>query len=804
MDQVKKDARFAHIGKDPRFHNLPSRERKVKIDKRFKSMFEDKKFKLKYSVDKRGRPINTSTNENLRKFYELSDSNSEDSEESEEEEIARIVKGKKKSLDGDKRKLKDKEKGKVLGKKKVDSPLSKKSKKNVDGENSGKKTDKNKGGNDDKSLAKSHKGVDSQFSKVSVGQSPKSKKVQNKKMQELEPRDSEDEEDVSDEESASEDDEASSSASGDDGESESDASELDVSVPSGSAPGGPDLARGEGLVSSSDDESETELADADKFDHNWGELDQGAAMVEDATSRLAVCNMDWDRIKAQDIMILVNSFKPQRGVVKSVSIYPSEFGVERMKEEEIHGPKELVEDKLASDEEDPLEGSDEKTSGLHYHREKLRQYQLNRLKYYYAVIECDSRETANAIYTECDGIEYESSCARLDLRFIPEDMTFEHEPKSVVKDVADISTYKPSLFFNTALNQSKVSLTWDETDQDRLKVTMRKPKSGEIDMMDVQAYLASSSGEEEEDEIADNVNDGDRLNRYRALLQGIESKEKNKGEKDMEMEITWEPGLRDTTADLIKKKAEEKDATPWEQYLMKKKEKKKKKREEKAVKTTNKVEPGKSDEGDDAEGYSDDELPAGIDLDDPYFKEEIEGVQLSKKEGKRKKKKQREEETEEGKQKAAELQLLMMDEDDNQQHFNLKDIMKKEKLEKKKKRKKKKPKEGMQVEDTFEIDVTDPRFDAMYKSHHYNVDPSSHEFKKTKAMESIIQEKLKRKKMGSEKGRVQDSGAVTVSKKIKLDSTPDTQTEDKSLLSLVKSVKMKTQKFQQKKDSKKS
>jgi hypothetical protein len=28
-------------------------------------------------------------------------------------------------------------------------------------------------------------------------------------------------------------------------------------------------------------------------------------------------------------------------------------------------------------------------------------------------------------------------------------------------------------------------------------VTMRKPKSGEIDEMDVQAYLASSSGEEE-------------------------------------------------------------------------------------------------------------------------------------------------------------------------------------------------------------------------------------------------------------------------------------------------------------------
>lgn len=226
-----------------------------------------------------------------------------------------------------------------------------------------------------------------------------------------------------------------------------------------------DYARGELPLmsdSSSDDESSEDENDPELFiEHVWGELDNDAPQTEDSTKRLACCNMDWDRIRAADIMVLCNSFLPPGGSILSVKIYPSEFGKERMAEEELKGPQELTEQKLDSDSDldsSDSEAEDENEEGTDYHMEKLRQYQLNRLKYYYAVIECNSVGAADKLYAECDGLEYESTATKLDLRFIPDDMTFEDEPKDVCSEMPELNKYKPRLFTTTALQQAKVTL----------------------------------------------------------------------------------------------------------------------------------------------------------------------------------------------------------------------------------------------------------------------------------------------------------------------------------------------------------
>ncbi|XP_033985474.1 ESF1 homolog isoform X2 [Trematomus bernacchii] len=804
------DERFLRVQKDPRFWEMPERERKIKIDKRFQSMFHDKRFTEKYTVDKRGRPINQTSTEDLKRFYNVSSSEDEDDDEE-------GVKSKKVA--------ERKKKKKVKAEKEVKEKLVKVEKKVKES-----KDVTAKGPPPERGVRLIEEDDEEE------DEEPETAKKGDVDLGDSFTDGSEDDDDDEDDD----DEEGSDVASGSDEEESGLDSDSDSE---------PDLARGKGNVETSSDEDDEEYVNAilkkeeEEIEHDWGELAKDALRNDEVSARLGVCNMDWDRMKAKDLLALFNSFLPKGGAVLSVKIFPSEFGKQRLKGEETQGPMELK--ALPDDSED----DNEEERG---YREKMRDYQFKRLKYFYAVVQCDTTDTAAKIYEECDGYEYESSCSVLDLRFIPEGVTFDDEPKDVATDV-NLAVYTPKVFTSSANATSKVQLTWDETDNERVTALERNFNKDELLAMDFKAYLASSSEEEEEeggfvfgeqeseddDSAAEEVvaqktkepvvekkpekvvekkekkknKSEEQISKYRELLKGIQEKERKlHEEKDMGMEITWVPGLKESTEQLVKKKLEGKETlTPWEGFLEKKKEKKKQKKTKKKE--------GEEEE----EALSDDELPPDVDLNDPFFAEELNAADKQKtqktQKGRNRKKKKEEERTpqeeEELQKQKAEMALLMEDDDDESKHkhFNYDKIVEEQNLSKLKKKKllKKKGEEKLEG-DEFQVDVKDPRFQAMFTSHLFNLDPSNPSYKKTKATQSIQVEKQRRreeeeqrrteeqlraqslpKTQGEKRENENDSeGAETTSKKA----------IDPSLSLLIKSIKSKTEQFQARKKQK--
>ncbi|KAJ7341634.1 hypothetical protein JRQ81_005969 [Phrynocephalus forsythii] len=786
---ITSDQRFSHVTKDPRFWEMPEKDRKIKIDKRFQAMFHDKKFKLKYTVDKRGRPVNHSSTEDLKRFYDISDSDSD--LESDQNKTEKKVKGRKSKSKG--KKGSDKSPDKSKKDKVADHKGSLASHPDIL-KNEHQKC-KSKNTMKHSNITESKQGIkDSSVSDVSK-YDLENKPCENEECLDLEDlesskiidneEDSEDsgeESDLEDEGIKTDDDDDDKD---DDNEEETgDASETDDNE----SDSGPDLARGKGNIeTSSEDEEENDLDDIfpkqHEVIHGWGELAKDAPRADMITRRLAVCNMDWDRLKAKDLLALFNSFTPKGGVIFSVKIYPSEFGKQRMKEEEVHGPTELLSLPEDVTEKDSL------------YKEKLRDYQFKRLKYCYAVVECDSAETANKIYEECDGLEFESSCSFVDLRFIPDEMTFDDEPKDVACEV-DGTAYKPKYFTSAAVATSKVDITWDETDHERVTSLSRTFKKDELLDMDFQAYLASSSEEEEEEEEEEKQqgsgvkhgaaiekpklhpkDDEEQIAKYREILQSIQEKEKKHQETDMEMEIKWVPGLKESAEEMVRNKLEGKDKlTPWEQFLEKKKEKRKLKKKQKVAATE--------------ETQIEDECPSDVDLNDPYFAEELGEAGTNKKLTK----KDVQEKQDDTEKHEAEMALLVMDEEeDERQHFNYDKIVEQQNLSKKKKKLLMKKKEL--VTDDFQVNVADARFQAMYTSHLFNLDPSDPNFKKTKAVEKILEEKARRRQgeLANTTGEEDNASEKKSASK---------KSMDPSLSMLIKSVKNKTEQFQARKKQK--
>lgn len=481
----------------------------------------------------------------------------------------------------------------------------------------------------------------------------------------------------------------------------------------------------ESELSSSSDESDSELEDdagndrneidIDKLNYDWQPLDHDAEVAEKSSRRLAIQNLDWDYLDVKDIYTLIHSVRPPL----FVKIYVSEFGRERLKREAIEGPKEIVEMPRVDEEEEEYnqlrdkmralknlepkahrvneyEDADEEIDPRNEEmRERVRKYQLNRMKYYYAIVEFDSIESAELVYKELDGREYEGSSLELDLRFVPDDVEFDDEDvKEECDKLPDLTSYQAPQFINSALQQTTVKFTWDETDAKRQDKLFKAYTKEELDKDDLEAYLASEtdSDEEFEDKESDDSREGDavsvvtanseaRANKYKMLLQSLEEEEERK--KKVDVDVEWGKYSDDEhKTDSLQSEGEEVEDESFDRG---------------------------SDEEDNEESETENQSR-------PLDKREMKRIIKKEKREKHKKKNKHENKIDA---KATsdsvddDLDLLVMDADSKR--------------------------------DDFQFDPDDHRFQAIYESGLYNIDPSHPNFKRTKALEVIAEKKREKR-----------------------------------------------------------
>ena len=640
-----------------------------------------------------------------------------------------------------------------------------------------------------------------------------------------------------------------------------------------------------------DEEAMKEFSEDEKEDVD--EVEEGHE-----TKRLAAMNMDWTMVKSVDILAMLSSFVPKSGAILKVSVYPSEYGMQKLAEEDAQGPPpeifsapakivdkntpaaaddkeneeseeedddEIEEEEEEDDDDDNDEDEDDEYSGMSveelekllkkekesykkevfeeeglverseseeeeeeeeedsegdnennkrgtskkdendgFNQEELRKYEKNRMKYYFAVIECDSINTANILYENCDGVQLVNSSNAFDLRYIPDDTVFKYPPRDTATEVP--ANYKPPSRSSIAVDQTNVRLTWDETPQERIALTRQDfKKSGKSDKDledDFRAYLASDTSDDDDDdddESSEDDNSGEKrpkteeerkeiLNRkkekirkkYQILLGGLDGNdlgnEADTNEDGETMEITFTPGLSDKAEELLRKKEEDKEMqglSPWEKYL----EKRRRKAEDR--------------------------------------KQQKKDEEIAERKASRMKKagiKTPADEKEEERKRQAELELLMIDEKDSkasglpssgvaggvgggsEEKEDEKGIAG-GKRKKARQMSKKKRREAEEKEESgeFVVNTEDKRFEGLYTSHDFAMDPTHPEFKKTKSTAAIMEKRNKeRSKIEEEEEKEARTTAAAVAA-----SKADSKSEVSEVTRLAESIKRRAKEQEQ-------
>lgn len=313
-------------------------------------------------------------------------------------------------------------------------------------------------------------------------------------------------------------------------------------------------------------------------DDAWDKYKEKDIPLGDATKRLAIMNLNWETINSKDLFVVFTSLSPKANSIKSVAIYPSEFGMKEQEKERKSGPdREIFKDKNKKREniiinslDDFAKKSNQNEEGLD--QSKLRAYELKRLKYYYAVIQFKSLKISNYIYETYDGMEIERSQMFLDMRFIPDDLEFPYEARDKCNSYPE--NYEVNIKSNKAMSHSQVELTWDNDDEKR-KELLKKASKFQFNDKEIDELIMSS---DDEDDLAEALFGDVDENEMDDTIGNIEIIKKKRKTKDRqikegeEFDIVFPKGFEGLDKNIKdEKEVDIKDKSLYEQFKERKK-----------------------------------------------------------------------------------------------------------------------------------------------------------------------------------------------------------------------------------------
>lgn len=444
----------------------------------------------------------------------------------------------------------------------------------------------------------------------------------------------------------------------------------------------------------------------------------------------------------------------------------------------------------------------------------LRRYELQKLKYYFAIVECDSGETANFLFNELDNVELEHSSMVLDLSFVPDELSFDDREVRDRAVAGSVGDYKAPSFVVEALQHTKVHCTWDEGDKDRERKLTNISRWRELNESELQQYIASTDSSDSEPDM-----DLAQLNQ-RLQRTGRGGGEGRGGEGGGEVKIA---NGKKAKAEKIRRQllglGAESDMDSDEPHG----------RSERAKDDffcSDREDEG--EEGDPATSANGSEvddtvmeytyMPERDSDDDEEKKPRAKGrngkarngegakekpSKADKKGGKQKNGRihaEDEEDNETKSKRQAQLELLFdnnLEENADERDFNMRDLVKlqkktggedqsQSKKKKKKLRKKSKGEDAVENSD-FQLNLEDERFKALFEDAKYGIDLTNPDFKQTSLMNELLSEQTKRKKVLAKRKRDHvDNVAVLANSESVLDDNVNSKIDVARLVSKLK------------------